>query len=309
MVSPPTSSPTFPASFAHPVVERGHSVTTLERTLGYLRCPVCGRVFSASGGSLACESGHSYDIARQGYVSFLTGHASPTTADSSEMVAARARFLERGLYDPIADAIVTVIDSQASGLALELGGGTGFYLTRLLDARPALVGIDLDLSVSALRIAGRAHPRLAAIAADAWSALPVADAAAGVVLSVFSPRNAAEMARIIRPDGRLVIVSPTPRHLHELVATLGLVTVDERKPERLERQFTAFEQLSLRTIEYPLRLDSDAVRDVVLMGPSARHLDRARLDGVPAATDVTVSVELRLYRPLQMTEANGRIDG
>jgi 23S rRNA (guanine745-N1)-methyltransferase len=279
----------------------------LELAIGALRCPICGLALTTSASTIRCENGHAFDIARQGYVSFLTGHAGTTTADSTEMVAARERFLGSGSFDAIADAILAGIDPDASGIVLEIGGGTGFYLARVLDARRGLVGIDLDLSARALRIAARAHPRLAAIAADAWQPLPLADAAARVILSVFSPRNASEMARVLEPGGRLVVVSPTARHLGELVSTFGLVTVDERKAERLEQQFAAFEQSSMTRVEYSVTMSADAVRDVILMGPSARHLDRTRLEDLPAATVVTVSVDVRVYIPLQMTEARGKI--
>jgi 23S rRNA (guanine745-N1)-methyltransferase len=282
--------------------------TALEQGLAYLRCPVCGRELAASGGEVGCESGHVFDIARQGYVSFLTGHAQASTADSAEMVAARARFLDRGFYSPIADAIVTAaasaVEPTAASLALDIGGGTGYYLARLLDSRPATVGIDLDLSARALRIAARAHPRMAAIAADAWRLLPIADAAAAIILSVFSPRNADETARVLAPGGRVVIVSPTPRHLGELVSTLGLVTVDERKSERLDRAFAAFDLTALKALEYEVVLDADDVRNVVMMGPSARHLDPERLDAVDGGTAVTVSVEVRSYER-QRSDASG----
>jgi len=271
--------------------------TALDRAVGYLRCPICGEGLIVASGSVRCASGHSFDIARQGYVSFLTGDAGASTADTAEMVAARARFLGSGAYDAISDAVIAAAPADVAGLALEIGGGTGFYLDRLLRARPDLLGIDLDLSARALRVAARANPRLAAVAGDAWRPLPVQDAAVGVVLSIFSPRTASEIARVLDPAGVLIVVTPTTRHLAELVSALGLITVDERKTERLEHQFAGFELLSLVRVEYGVELDPDRLRDVVLMGPSARHVDRARLDDLPHETRVTVSVEIRSLSP------------
>ncbi len=82
-------------------------------------------------------------------------------------------------------------------------------------------------------MAARAHRRIGAVGCDAWRPLPVADAAAGLVLNVFAPRDGAELRRILRPDGALLLVTPAADHLAELIGPLGLLSVDERKPERL----------------------------------------------------------------------------
>jgi 23S rRNA (guanine745-N1)-methyltransferase len=282
--------------------------TSLDRALNFLRCPVCGEAFSALDRAVACPSGHSFDIAHQGYVSLLVGNASAATADTAAMVAARQRFLERGHYDAIADTIGEVVPD--SGLCIDLGGGTGYYLARLLDTHSGLYGIDLDLSKHALRRAARAHPRLAAVAADAWKPLPIADSVASCVLSTFSPRNAPEIRRMLTPSGLLVVTTPTPRHLAELVGTLGLVTVDDRKEERLDAQLHDFERVSSTPVEYPIELSHDEVLDAILMGPSARHVDAAELADrvveLDAPVHVTVSVNVTVYRgaspPLQQDE-------
>lgn len=274
--------------------------TSLDRALNFLCCPLCGEAFAASAHAIACPHGHSFDIAHQGYVSLLVGSASATTADTADMVAARQRFLERGHYDTIADAIGAAVPESASGLCIDLGGGTGYHLARLLEAHPNLDGIDLDLSKHALRRAARAHPRLAAIAADAWKPLPFRDSVASCVLSTFSPRNAPEIRRMLAPSGVLVVTTPTPRHLAELVGTLGLVTVDEHKEERLDARLRNFERVSSTPVEYPIELGHDEVLDAILMGPSARHVDAAELAERVARLDapmrVTVSVNVAVYR-------------
>ena len=65
------------------------------------------------------------------------------------------------------------------------------------------------------------------------------DGVAAVVLSVFAPRNGEEMARILAPGGALVAVTPTTRHLYELVGPLGLLSVPDDKEDRLDAQLPA----------------------------------------------------------------------
>src|SRR5205085_2362216 len=78
--------------------------------------------------------------------------------------------------------------------------------------------------------AARAHPRALAVVADAWRRLPVRNGVLDRVLVTFAPRNGPETARVLRPDGRLVVVTPAPDHLRELVGALGLLRVDPDKP-------------------------------------------------------------------------------
>jgi 23S rRNA (guanine745-N1)-methyltransferase len=98
------------------------------------------------------------------------------------------------------------------------------------------------------------------------------------MLNVFAPRNAAEMARVLAPDGSLLVVTPNQQHLAELVDVLGLVTVDEKKERRLQESFAdAFVQTGSDVIEETLRLGRADVEQLVLMTPSARHLNYREL--------------------------------
>jgi 23S rRNA (guanine745-N1)-methyltransferase len=139
------------------------------------------------------------------------------------------------------------------------------------------------------------------VVADAWRALPVRSGVAAAVLDVFAPRNGPETARVLRPGGLLVVVTPAEDHLGELVGALGLLIVDERKQARLaaalEPHLTAADSLSRR---WSLSLDRRAALAAVAMGPSARHLSAAELAdrtaALPDPVEVTAAVDVRTYR-------------
>ncbi len=272
----------------------------LDDVLELLQCPVCQADLARSGRVLRCAGGHSFDIARQGYVSLVAGPA----GDSAEMVAARLAFLEGGHLEPLVARLAERCADLAptgDGAVLELGAGAGHQLARVLDLLPNRAGLALDSSKPALRRAARAHPRIGAVGCDAWSALPVRTGVAALALSVFAPRNGPELARVVEPTGRLVVVTPGPDHLAELVERLGLLSVDERKQERLaETLGPHFAEEGEEWLNFALRLSRADAEAAVAMGPSARHVSADRLREALAAMAeplaVTASVRISVRR-------------
>ena len=277
----------------------------LSSVLDFLRCPHCSGALVRDNATVRCEAGHSFDLARQGYLSLLPGDAELGSADTAAMVSARSAFLGAGHFDPLAEVVERecghAVAADASGCVVDLGAGTGWYLARLLELLPDRAGLALDLSKHALRRAARAHSRIAAVACDAWRPLPLRDSVAALALSAFAPRNGPELARVLRPDGALVLAAPTQAHLGELVPALGLLGVDERKPHRLAAQLDPyFDRLAEHGLDWTMELDHAGVRDLVGMGPSALHTDDEALERAIAAlaepVQVTGSVSVSVYR-------------
>jgi 23S rRNA (guanine745-N1)-methyltransferase len=270
----------------------------LTDVLAYLRCPLCRGELSGDA-SLRCTNGHSYDVARQGYVNLLVG-AAPAGADTAEMVTARAQLLAGGLFDGLTRAVTELIP-PAPGLIIEVGAGTGHYLAAAVD-RVGAPGLALDIAKAAVRRAAQSHPRVGAAVCDIWRGLPVADACAAVVLDVFAPRNPEEFHRVLRPDSALVVATPRPGHLAELVDRLGLLGMDPDKEERLDVSLAARFRLETRTVHRePLPVGrADALR-IAAMGPSAFHIGATelaeRVAALPDPFTVTLDVRLGRYRP------------
>lgn len=268
-----------------------------------LACPVCGARLRADDAGLACTVGHAFDRARQGHVTLLPPGRPAPAGDSAPMVADRAAFLSAGHYAGLTTALADAVlaDGPPSSV-LDAGGGTGHHLTGVLDRAPDAVGIVLDSSTYAARRAARAHPRAMAVVTDTWGRWPVRTSATDRVLVVFAPRNAAETVRVLRPDGRLVVVTPTGEHLRELIGPLGLLTVDPDKATRLAAALEPHLDV-VRTTSHTqvLRLDRAAVLSLVGMGPHARHLEPAALAaavaGMPEPVEVTLSVDVATYAP------------
>jgi 23S rRNA (guanine745-N1)-methyltransferase len=277
----------------------------LPEVLAALRCPLCRAPLTESAGALRCGAGHAFDVARQGYVSFLVGRPSGLVGDDAPMVAARTRFLGAGHFGPLASALAAAASAAAGtapGLVVEVGAGTAWYLARVLDALPARRGLALDLSKFAARRAASAHPRAAAAVADARTTFPLDDGCAGLVLDVFAPRNGLELRRILGPSGLLLVVTPAPEHLAELRSALGLLEVAPDKERRVADALSPFfERASSQPLRWTMALAHEDVLALAGMGPSARHLDPAalseRVAALPETVTVTASCVLEGWRP------------
>ncbi|WP_020671245.1 putative RNA methyltransferase [Amycolatopsis nigrescens] len=271
-----------------------------------LRCSICTEPVELNGNALQCSRRHSFDLAKQGYVNLLHAKVLAGTADTADMVAARAEFLAAGHYAPLAaELAVRAAERVRDGLVVDAGAGTGYYLARVLDELPDSSGLALDVSALALRRAARAHPRIGAAVWNLWQPWPVADDSASVLLNVFAPRNGAEFHRVLRPDGVLLVASPRPGHLAELASVVDLLAVDERKDERLDAALAGFFELTGRTeCTRSLLLAPEDVRRVIRMGPSAHHLHRdgrrARLDALHEPVEVTASFQVSAFAPRRL---------
>lgn len=283
-----------------------------------LLCPVCRNRLGFSddaGRTLGCPAGHRFDAAKQGYFNFLVGKGTVFEADTADMVAARFDFLSAGHYRPLAAAVAELAvpalaggTAETPGMVLDAGTGTGHYLRVLLDRaaldRTPAGAIGLDISKFALRRAAKLNPEAINLVGDVWQPLPVAGDAVDVITVVFAPRHAAEFARVLRPGGRLVVVTPRPGHLEEVAGQTGMLGIEPAKDERLAASLARhFSALSAGNLDVPLQLSPGDVARLALMGPAGHHLDRGALAslaaGLPPLTAVSARFRISVFEPLR----------
>nr|WP_224368637.1 methyltransferase domain-containing protein [Hyalangium versicolor] len=223
------------------------------------------------------------------------------------MVEARERFLSSGHYAPLAQLLAELAAASVGPAAedsciLEVGAGTGYYLARVLDRCPGARGLAVDISKFAARRAARAHARIGAIVADGENSFPLRSGTVTLALSVFAPRNADELHRVLKPRGALLVATPTSRHLQELTEPLGLLHVDECKAERLSSRLAPyFHPSGQHALELKLLLSRMEITLLVSMGPNAFHIDpvelQRRIAHVAEPIEVTASFTLSVHRP------------
>ena len=272
-------------------------MSTLDDAFALLQCPSCAAPLAPVEGGAECPNRHHFDLARQGYLSLRAAHkgkGAPATGDTPEMLEARERFQADGFHDAILHAVLEAVPEDSRGWLADLGGGTGWYASQMLDARPDLRGIVLDASAPAVRAAARAHDRLAAVSADVWTGIPLRDRSVAVALRIFAPGFADEVRRILAPAGRAVLVVPHGDHQRELQHGLKLLRVPAGKAEEAAASIPDARLVSSVEVRSRVALSVEQALDAVFMGPNAFHQDRdkvrATLEEWAAPINVTLAV-------------------
>jgi 23S rRNA (guanine745-N1)-methyltransferase len=116
-----------------------------------LLCTVraCRQTLSRESSRVVCPRGHSFDIAKSGYINLLQpqDRRAAVPGDSAEAVAARRRFLDRGYAAPLLDEIGRFV----KGDVLDAGCGEGYYLANCHSEPRRRRGIRSDESLDSSR--------------------------------------------------------------------------------------------------------------------------------------------------------------
>lgn len=231
-------------------------------------CPLCRQVLERQPRLWRCPQGHSFDVAREGYVNLLPVQHKRSRApgDNSDMVQARRAFLDAGHYAPLRQAALAVVAPLRASELLDLGCGEGYYTSAFAAAAPDVTG--LDIAKPAIRLAARRFAGITWLVGSSAS-LPLADESVAIVTSLFSHLQVGEMQRVLRPGGHALVVTPAAAHLHNLRETL-FDAVREHQPEKFLAGFEAGFTLSRsEVLRFALRLDVPALRQLLLMTPYA----------------------------------------
>lgn len=187
-----------------------------------LLCTVrdCRLPLARDGARLACERGHSFDVARSGYANLLQPQDSRSRepGDSREAVAARARIHRRGVAEPLLRAIEALLRPAPSDAILDAGCGDGWFLGELQRAA-GFEGHGIDISTAAVAMAARHYPACRWIVGNADRFVPYADGSFSKLMSITARMNAPEFRRVLRDDGLLLVAVPALDDLIELRGT------------------------------------------------------------------------------------------
>lgn len=224
-------------------------------------CPVCRKKLYTDGRSLICENRHNFDISASGYVNLLTG-SGKCHGDDAEMIAARRRFLCRGYYSPLCEAVIGECKKAGPSYLLDAGCGEGYYTKRIKDALPGCEVYAFDISKKAAEKAAKLGG-LNVCVASAYR-MPYKDGCFDCAVNIFSPLAREEFLRVLRPGGRLILAVPSPDHLAEIKAA---VYDSPRTKEMKDDELEGFVLSDKKRIRYEMKLEREALLDLFGMTP------------------------------------------
>ena len=193
----------------------------------------------------------------------------------------------------------------------DMGCGEGFYLHGVMQHLAGSIrGVGLDISKEAVRLAAGQNKAGAFAAANINRQVPLADQSVDLLLNIFAPRNAAEFARVLAPQGFLVVVIPTAAHLHEWRAALTAqgatpMPIAQAKQQRTEHQFSDYfapystgqngpTATHVHEVCYRIALDQTDLQNLLTMTPNAWHIAAEDQKRVHSLTQLSTTVSVQI---------------
>lgn len=255
--------------------------------MSYL-CPLCQQPLLAQQRVLRCENQHQFDLAKEGYINLLPVQhkRSKQPGDSAEMMQARRNFLDAGHYQPLQQRVCDMLDAalpNSTLSVLDIGCGEGYYThavaTRLQGERDQALIYGLDVAKIAIRYGAKRYGNVEFCVASSHR-LPFGHHQFDAVLRIYAPCKAAELARVVKPQGFVLTVTPGPRHLMQFKA---LIYQDVKLHDNTPEEMPGFTLVEEQSLGYSMTLNSEESAALLQMTPFAWRA-RPEVWGILATT-------------------------
>ena len=260
-------------------------------------CPICGKPLTTERPCWRCEDGHSFDVARQGYVNLLPVQLKRSLhpGDTREQVHARRRFLCAGFYAPIADNVAELLGNKATRV-LDIGCGEGYYLRRLGEAFPQMTRWGMDISTDAVRLAAGAD-KVATYFVGTAAHLPFKDGSFDAITSLFALTVPEEFRRLLPEGGWYLQALTEDDHLQNLKALIYPELTHREK--QLSPELPGFTLIRQRDLKFDIMLtENQQIQDLLAMTPHYWRITKEGAQRAAKATTLhdTAHIRLNLYR-------------
>lgn len=238
------------------------------------KCPVCDLGLTCNGKQYVCSKGHSFDLSQKGYINLLLASNKKTKdpGDNKQMMQSRREFLNKGYYKKLSgginEEVIQYIDENTETV-LDAGCGEGYYLSNLKDSikeisRSDIALFGMDISKSAVNMAASRDKDINFLVGSSFN-IPVKDESIDFIIRNFAPGDPEEFRRILKKNGKLLVVTPGIMHLFQLKEALY---EKARKNEEKQGDFQGFKPIDHREIKYEIELtDNCDIKNLVSMTP------------------------------------------
>lgn len=262
----------------------------------YLCCPVCRGELNKNENSYTCERGHSYDIAKQGYINLLMSSKGSTHGDNNQMTDARQRFLSGGFYSPLADEICKNAAEHFSdgGVLIDCGCGECYYTDRVYSAlREKFSDIEVcgfDISRDAIKQGAKRNKSITLLVAGVYN-MPFLCESADMLLSVFSPFAREEFLRVLKKGGVLISVIPDKKHLWSLKSALYETPYENVLDDY---EIEGFEFVGKSEVKNNVTLQNGQIADLFMMTPYYYRTKPSDKEKILSLEEMTVETEFQV---------------
>jgi len=256
-----------------------------------LLCPVCGKRLLADEQSLHCVQGHTFDIARQGYVNLLPGKGAFYPL---ELFRNRREVFDRGFYAPLLERMEQLILRHVKSenpVLLDAGCGEGYYAGNLLKDRPC-VKVAFDISREAVQLGAQRYGDVTFIVAD-LKRIPLPSHSVDCVLDVLTPADYSEFTRVLKKSGCVIKAIPGEHYLQQLRALAqDQLRSGPYESDRVKDYFALHMQcVQHERVTCTLPVTQEEARAFARMTPMLQRVDVEALD-LSGVKEITVDMEL-----------------
>ncbi len=260
---------------------------TIENNESILKCPVCNLSLKKYEKQYVCLNNHSYDIASKGHINLLLANQKKTKdpGDCKEMMEGRRDFLNKGYYHTFSDKLNDVIISNISGNninILDAGCGEGYFLCRLKEAlyrkeasytrNKEIDFFGVDISKAAVTYATKRDKKIKFIVGSNFN-LPIMPSSIDIIIRNFAPSDETELNRVLKDNGKLVVITPGVQHLYGLKEILY---VNARKHEEKVTAFEGFKLTQSVEVKYSIDVrNAEDIKSLIAMTPYYWTIDNA----------------------------------
>lgn len=278
-----------------------------------LACPIDGEPLVFHEKQLVCKNGHSFDVARQGYVNLLPVQhkRSKEPGDSKEMVIARTEFLNSGFYAPVAIKLTEILSTQLLNnlpdqqeiCLLDAGCGEGYYLDFIYNKleinnkkfnheNNTFSWIGLDISKPAIVSAAKRNNKISWIVGSNRQP-PVLKNSVDIILCVFGFQHYPGFRKILKTGGRIILVEPGEGHLKELREIIYHDQKITDVPDSSLAEENGFQVVDSQPLLYKTKINNnEQIKNLLLMTP---HFYRANKTGREVALklqEIEITVDM-----------------
>ncbi len=262
-------------------------------------CPICNSKLNVENRSYKCENGHSFDMAKQGYVNLLPANKkhSDNPGDSKEMVLARREFLESGRYDCFTEKLCEIVNSLFDGERINIadcGCGEGYYDGKLNALNCDFDLYGFDISKEAVRFASGKYKTYHYAVGSCFN-MPLCSNSFDLALNIFAPMVESEMARILKTGGYMIYAVPGKEHLMGLKR---LLYENVYENEKKHTEYEGFEFTGRYSVKDKITLNGDLGVKLFKMTPYYFKTDLSATDKIVENNGFTTEIhfDFLVYR-------------